>query len=89
MTYPATKMYLRSARCLRGLTEDQIKRVIGPFSQEQLAAFNAKFNPGRLEYTRRIEDFDRLYEICVPDTSADFEPIIPLPPGKSRHNISN
>jgi len=72
---------MRSARCLRGLTEDQVQRVIGPFSSEQRAAYKARFHPERLEYTRRIEDYDRLYEIIVPDTSADFEPIVPLPPG--------
>ncbi|CBY13337.1 unnamed protein product [Oikopleura dioica] len=79
MAYPEASLYLQSARCLRGLTSAQRQRVIGPFTSAQREAYNARFNPTRMEYTRRLETYDRLYSINVPDTSADFDSI-PTPP---------
>ncbi|CBY36696.1 unnamed protein product [Oikopleura dioica] len=79
MAYPDASLYLHSARCLQGLTPAQRQRVIGPFTPEERSAYNLRFNPSRMEYTRRLETFDRLYSINVPDTSPDFDPV-PTPP---------
>lgn len=82
MSYPDAALYLNNARCLRGLTDAQKQRVIGPFTDEQVAAFNKRFFPTRLKYTRRLEVFDRLYSIDIPDNSEDFKAFVPeTPPG--------
>ncbi|CBY14297.1 unnamed protein product [Oikopleura dioica] len=77
MSYPDAALYMHHARCLRGLTPAQKQRVIGPFTESQKAAFRERFHPTRLKYTRRLEIFDRLYSIEVPDTSPDFKDFLP------------
>ena len=86
MSYPDAALYLSHARCLRGLTPAQKQRVIGPFTPEQVTAFRDRFHPTRMKYTRRLEVFDRLYSIEVPDNSEDFMAFVPeTPPGNFFH----
>ncbi|CBY12589.1 unnamed protein product [Oikopleura dioica] len=80
MSYPDAALYLNHARCLRGLTAAQKQRVIGPFTPEQVSAFRARFHPLRLKYTRRLEVFDRLYSIEIPDNGEDFKAFVPNTP---------
>ncbi|CBY14262.1 unnamed protein product, partial [Oikopleura dioica] len=79
MSTPCSQ-YLGHARCLRGLTDEQRRQVIGPFTSVERSKFNARFHPTRLEHTIALENYSRLYEICVPDTSADFPPLPEQPP---------
>jgi len=77
--------FLAHASCLQGLTSAQKRAVIGPFTPEERAKFNQRFNPGQLQNSKKLAVFDALYQLEVPDNSEDFKEFVcqdPLPPGR-------
>jgi hypothetical protein len=77
--------YLGHARCLRNLSPAQKRAVIGPFTQDERQRFAQRFFPKEQEMAAELDSLDRLYQMEVPDTSAEFHEYMltqPSTPGK-------
>ncbi|CBY32456.1 unnamed protein product [Oikopleura dioica] len=67
--------FYKHARCLDGLSPTQVRRIIGPFSPEEITAFQRRFFPTRAD-RERLDARTRLANLVIPDTSQDFHPLI-------------
>lgn len=72
--------FYKHARCLDGLSPTQVRRIIGPFSPEEITAFQRRFFPTRAD-RERLDARTRLANLVIPDTSQDFHPLIDPSPG--------